>query len=58
MSSNPKPIDIGRVVMMRDDNGTVKLRDVDQETAAGQETLHEFFIVACNVGVIATCPKR
>ena len=51
MNSNPKPRDMGEAVAVLNHDGTVRRRRDDERTVSGKEVEHEFFVVACNVGV-------
>ena len=49
-SSNPKPRDLNKAVVVVDGD-EMRLRRADEQTEAGQEVEHHLFIVCCNIGV-------
>ena len=51
MNGNPKPRDLGKAVGIRGDDGSIRRRQEDEETAGGKEAEYDIFVLACNVGV-------
>ena len=49
-SSNPKPRDLNKAVVVVDGD-EMRLRRADEQTEAGQEVEHHLFIVCVNIGV-------
>ena len=50
-SSNPKPRDLNKAVVVVDGD-EMRLRRADEQTEAGHEVEHHLFIVCCNIGVL------
>ena len=55
MNGNPKPRDLGKAVGIRGDDGSIRRRQEDEETAGGKEAEYDIFVLACNIGVRHMC---